>query len=116
MRLHRLHYSVSVEVEFPPEEVAHLIFRAATHYSATVREAARAIHDGAKENGFIAQLKMFPGATRWDSWKVDIALKAVEINKYDELGKKIFWDLRRAWNLLSAATQEADINGNKGRG
>lgn len=80
MNLERLQYRVEAEVRFTPEEVEYLIARAQVHYDATCRAAGMSYEDGARENGFIKQLKLFPSkhGVVWTFRQLDITLKILE--------------------------------------
>ena len=62
MKLKELDYEVKAVVEFTKEEAEYLADRAKRHYDYVCNQAGCAIGEmGARVNGFIAQLVLFPG-------------------------------------------------------
>jgi hypothetical protein len=93
MKLTGMAYEVSAEVEFTKAEVALLIKHAKAHYDHACWAAGLTIGErGARENGFIAQLKMRaprrikgePYARAvWKFRQLDTALKILEMHGND---------------------------------
>lgn len=87
MNLEGLRYRVEAEVRFTPEEVDFLIERAKSHYDDTCRAAGMSYEDGARENGFIKQLKLFPSKAAGVTWtfrQLDLTLKILEMRSHNE--------------------------------
>lgn len=78
MKIEGWRYDVKVWMEFTGEEVDCLILRAKNHYDYKCQAAGMSCEEGGFSNGFIAQLKMFPGPAAWTSDQLDTALKVLE--------------------------------------
>lgn len=112
MELKRLRYDVKAEVRFTPEEAEYLVGRAKNHYDSTCRAAGMSCEDGARENGFIAQLKMFPRTAHiWDSRKIDLALKVPEpfAHYADKMRGKLERELNKVYSEIQV--QYGQLNG-----
>jgi hypothetical protein len=77
-------YEVRAQVTFTRKEYEFLIASAKTHYDGTCKAAGLAIGEqGAQENGFLAQLRLFPtdkAFTRvtWPFSRFDLCMKILE--------------------------------------
>jgi hypothetical protein len=86
MELKRLWCTAEAEVSFTPEEADFLIECAKNHYDTACLLAGCVIgEEGARINGFIAQLKLFPGPDVWTFRKLNTALKILELHNSNEL-------------------------------
>ncbi len=108
MKLERLHYRVEVELKFTEEEIDYLIDRAQRHYDGACQAAGTSIAEGARTNGFIAQLRLFPQFdVIWTGREVDLALKVLEFadlgptkSKKDVLRKRLREELNSAFTVM----------------
>lgn len=99
MKLKKMWLTPTVEVAFTSEEIDYLIERAKKHYDSTCQAAGMSYEDGARENGFIKQLKLFPNLTPiWTSRQIDLTLKILEpfvrSHYEDEMRGRLFDELR----------------------
>jgi hypothetical protein len=79
MEMLRLWYTPTLELRFSREEAEFLVDRAKRHYDGTCQAAGMSYEDGARENGFIKQLVLFPGRTAvWTSRQLDLTAKVLE--------------------------------------
>jgi hypothetical protein len=78
-------YKVSAEVKFTKQETELLVELAKGHYDGACKLAGCAIGaDGARENGFIAQLVLFPSKLPivWAFREFDLTMKVLEQRRY----------------------------------
>lgn len=108
MELKRIYFKVEAEVTFSTEEVEYLIERAKSHYDATCQNAGLSMDEGARENGFISRLKMFPGPSMWTSRNLDIAMKVLEMTDGNPMGQRIFGEIWKIFQQLEHAHTEAN--------
>jgi hypothetical protein len=107
VKIERLSFSVSVEITFSALEVDYLIDRAKRHYDFTCQEAGMSMKDGAQQNGFIAQLKLFNHLTTTWPWRhFDLALKIIEMPDKSPLRDKLTADFYRALKLIERRTKQ----------
>jgi hypothetical protein len=81
MKFEDFRYDVKVALRFTPEEARVMGELARGHYDDTCRLAGCAIgQDGARENGYIAQLELFfaDEPVTWTTRQIDLALKCLE--------------------------------------
>jgi hypothetical protein len=111
MQIKGWRYDVKVEVEFSGEEVDYLIARAKSHYDGECQAAGMSYEDGARSNGFIKQLKLFPGPAFWTSSQIDLTLKVLEwYTSVDtsEIRDRLHRELMAAWSELRDRHAEAN--------
>lgn len=109
MKLQRLSYTVTAEVSFTPDEADYLVKRAKVHYDGTCQAARFLISEGAFENGFLAQLKLFPGPVNWSFRNFDLTLKILELRGRPEdqlMRLTIHTALNRACDLINKRYEE----------
>lgn len=107
MKTGELRYKVSVAVSFTKKEIAFLLKCTRNHYDWTCQDAGLRCEDGASENGFIAQLKMFPDHQQfWDFSKFDLAAKILEMHTRIELGRRLFDEMLIAMKTLEKRHKE----------
>lgn len=105
MELKRCWFDVKAEVCFTAEEVDYLIERAKRHYDDACRAAGMSYEDGARETGFIKQLKLFPSTRIGVSWtfrQLDTTLKILEhyAGKDDPMRARLFKEIHSVCDTM----------------
>lgn len=114
MELKNVWLTPSAEVEFTPEEADYLVLRAQRHYDSDCQAAGSSYEDGARENGFIKRLKLFPGKPHvWSSRQIDLTLKVLEhyAGADDPMRRKLFKDLHKTYTAMQ--TKYKELNGDR---
>src|SRR6185437_4969688 len=78
-------YNVKAQLKFTKREAVFLVTMAERHYDYTCQAAASVAGvRGAQTNGFIAQLKLFPGRTpvTWTWQQLDLTMKILEARQH----------------------------------
>lgn len=106
MKLDEFHYEVRAQVSFTSEEIDCMLQWAGNHYDSTCQEAASVagVH-GARTNGYIAQLRLFPNLKAvWTSRQIDLTLKILEPYTSDraanETATKLFRELHLTYRAM----------------
>jgi len=100
-------HRISLGVSFTPQDVDYLIACAQSHYDWTCQAAGMSYEDGARENGFIKQLKLFPDHQQfWNFRKFDLTAKILEMHTQEKFGRQLFDDMIAAMKAIEKHHRE----------
>ncbi len=104
-------YNISIQVGFTPDEAKFLVERAQRHYDATCQAAGSSYEDGARENGFIKQLVLFPRlAPFWTTRQLDLTLKVLEVRdlqpEREVVRARLFNEVKDAFDAIQDRYEE----------
>ncbi len=114
MNIESLRYELRAELKFTRTEINYMIKRCKEHYDGVCQAAGFSIQEGGFQNGFIAQLKMFPTTKTytvavWTFNQIDITLKVLEYKDFGEdnpLRLKLRGQLDKTFTMMMSRHKE----------